>query len=102
VHTQAILPDGSRLVQPVSRGEKHPLNFGRDVIAQLAGVPNRWACMGRPGRPSEHALAGLGIFSPGWAWGLFLPRYCLLTKLTGIVFNVGIVLLLAVCAVNVK
>ncbi len=27
----AVLPDGSRLVHPITRGEKHPLNFGREV-----------------------------------------------------------------------
>ena len=37
----AVLPDGSRLVHPISREERHPLNFGREVVAQLAGVPER-------------------------------------------------------------
>ncbi len=27
----AVLPDGSRLVHAITRGEKHPLNFGREV-----------------------------------------------------------------------
>ncbi|KAL0053002.1 hypothetical protein WJX82_011315 [Trebouxia sp. C0006] len=37
----AILPDGSRLVHPISREERHPLDFGRQVVAQLAGTPDR-------------------------------------------------------------
>lgn len=27
----AILPDGSRLVHAITRGERHPLSFGREV-----------------------------------------------------------------------
>ena len=27
----AMLPDGSRLVQPIPRGVRHPLNFGREA-----------------------------------------------------------------------
>lgn len=27
----AVLPDGSRLVHAITRGDKHPLNFGREV-----------------------------------------------------------------------
>ena len=37
----AVLPDGSRLVHPITREERHPLNFGREVVAQLAGEPER-------------------------------------------------------------
>ena len=37
----ALLPDGSRLVHPIAYGERHPLNFGREVLAELAGVPHR-------------------------------------------------------------
>ncbi|KAL4423189.1 hypothetical protein ABPG77_000322 [Micractinium sp. CCAP 211/92] len=37
----ALLPDGSRLVHPIAYGERFPLNFGREVLAQLAGVPQR-------------------------------------------------------------
>lgn len=38
---QAILPDGSRLVHPIAYGERHPLNFGREVLAKLVGQPER-------------------------------------------------------------
>lgn len=38
---QALLPDGSRLVHPIAYGERHPLNFGREVLAALAGCPER-------------------------------------------------------------
>ena len=35
----AMLPDGSRLVQPIPRGVRHPLNFGREVRPdQGAGI----------------------------------------------------------------
>ena len=37
----ALLPDGSRLVHPIAFGERHPLNFGREVLAELAGEPER-------------------------------------------------------------
>jgi len=37
----AILPDGSRLVHPIQYGERHPLSFGRDVLATLMGTPER-------------------------------------------------------------
>lgn len=40
----ALLPDGSRLVHPIAYGERFPLNFGREVFAELAGVPER--CVG--------------------------------------------------------
>ena len=39
----ATLPDGSRLVHPITREERHPLDFGRQVVAQLAGTPDRSA-----------------------------------------------------------
>lgn len=39
----ALLPDGSRLVHPIPYGERFPLNYGREVLAELAGVPHRWA-----------------------------------------------------------
>ena len=38
----AILPDGSRLVHPLSRSNAHhPLAFGRQVLATIAGTPHR-------------------------------------------------------------
>lgn len=37
----AVLPDGSRLVHPIAYGERFPLNYGREVLAELAGVPQR-------------------------------------------------------------
>ena len=37
----ALRPDGSRLVHPISYGERFPLNYGREVLAELAGVPAR-------------------------------------------------------------
>jgi len=37
----ALLPDGSRLVHQIQYGERHPLTFGREVLAQLVGQPER-------------------------------------------------------------
>ena len=38
-----LLPDGSRLLHAIPRSEKHPISFGRDVLAQLIGEPTRYA-----------------------------------------------------------
>ncbi|KAK9851345.1 hypothetical protein WJX84_006139 [Apatococcus fuscideae] len=35
------LPDGSRLLHSIPRSEKHPISFGREVLAQLVGEPGR-------------------------------------------------------------
>lgn len=53
----AVLPDGSRLVHPIAYGERFPLNYGREVLAELAGVPQRWAL-------SRDALVGGTLTSP--------------------------------------
>lgn len=37
-----ILPDGTRLVHPIMPGERHPLNFGREVCSLLLPTP----CLG--------------------------------------------------------
>ncbi|GLI67306.1 hypothetical protein VaNZ11_011492 [Volvox africanus] len=37
----ALLPDGSRLVRPLMQGERWPMALGREVFADLAGVPER-------------------------------------------------------------
>ncbi|MEW5297133.1 MAG: hypothetical protein WDW36_000361 [Sanguina aurantia] len=47
----ALLPDGSRLIRPLMRNERWPMNLGREVLAQLAGQPERadWkACSQTP------------------------------------------------------
>ena len=41
----ALLPDGGRLVHPIAYGERFPLNYGREVLAELAGVPHRCVCV---------------------------------------------------------
>ncbi len=53
----AILPDGSRLVHPLSYGERHPLSFGREVLATIAGVPQRadWKVCKMDGQTEEEA-----------------------------------------------
>lgn len=62
----ALLPDGSRLVHPIAYGERFPLNFGREVLAQLAGVPQRWVAP--PGLKRDGACwcRGAGARSGGW------------------------------------
>ena len=37
------LPDGSRLLHSIPRSEKHPISFGREVLAQLVGEPGRYS-----------------------------------------------------------
>lgn len=37
----ALLPDGCRLVHQIQYGERHPLTFGREALAQLVGQPER-------------------------------------------------------------
>jgi len=53
----AILPDGARLVHPLSYGERHPLSFGREVLASIAGVPQRadWKVCKMVGAAEEEA-----------------------------------------------
>lgn len=55
----AILPDGSRLVHPIAYGERHPLSFGREVLANLMGTPERadWkvCTKGSPQEESDNA-----------------------------------------------
>ena len=55
----AILPDGARLVHPLSYGERHPLSFGREVLASIAGVPQRadWKVCKMDGVAEEEACA---------------------------------------------
>ena len=35
------LPDGGKLVHAIGRGERHSMNFGREVLAGLLGEPDR-------------------------------------------------------------
>ena len=37
----AILPGGVRLIRPIVRGERWPMNLGREVLAELVEVPGR-------------------------------------------------------------
>ena len=37
----AIMPDGRRLVSTISGSQRHPIPFGREAAAELAGVPDR-------------------------------------------------------------
>jgi hypothetical protein len=36
-----LLPDGSGLAAPFVPGQRAPLQLGRQILAQLAGVPER-------------------------------------------------------------
>lgn len=61
----ALLPDGSRMVHPIAYGERHPLNFGREVLAELAGVPHRadWKeCQGTPAEEDQRTQAFRAAF----------------------------------------
>lgn len=63
----ALLPDGSRLVHPVAYGERHPLNYGREVLAELAGVPERadWkVCQSTPAEEQQRTAAFKAAFEP--------------------------------------
>ncbi len=55
---QAILPGGVRLVRAIARGERWPMSLGREVLAGLAGVPERadWKACGLGG-DAEQAKA---------------------------------------------
>lgn len=39
---RVVLPDGAELVHAIPRGERFPINFGRDVAAAIAGTPDRY------------------------------------------------------------
>lgn len=36
-----LLPDGSRFAHAVASAQRHPIGFGRELAAKLAGVPHR-------------------------------------------------------------
>ncbi len=62
----AVLPGGVRLVRPIARGERWPLNLGREVLAKLAGVPERadWKQCTRSDAETEQACEEFkGMFS---------------------------------------
>lgn len=64
---QAFLPDGSYLVHPIAFGERHPLNYGREVLAELAGVPDRaeWkACAVSVEEERRRSEAFKALFKP--------------------------------------
>lgn len=87
-----ILPDGSGLAAPLNPGFKAPIQLGRQVLAQLAGAPERygvgkadrvcgkrWRCWGFLG----HALqCGSFCVSLVQAWdpcvGVVLLPHCML------------------------
>lgn len=63
----AFLPDGARLVHPITPGVQCPLNFGREVLARLAGVPHRadWkACQQNPEEEAARTARFRSAFSP--------------------------------------
>lgn len=62
----AVLPGGVRLVRPIARGERWPLNLGREVLAKLAGVPERadWKlCTGSDAETEQACEEFKGMFS---------------------------------------
>jgi hypothetical protein len=61
----ATLPGGARYAAPVPRGARHPLTFGRDAAAAVAGAPDRadWrACQVAPPAEVERADAFKATF----------------------------------------
>ncbi|KAG2442256.1 hypothetical protein HYH02_009740 [Chlamydomonas schloesseri] len=63
----ALLPDGSRLVRPLMRGERWPMTLGREVLADLAGVPERagWkACALTPEEEAARVERFKQLFQP--------------------------------------
>ena len=65
---QAILPDGTHLVAPVPAGVRLPMGLGRDVLAELAGQPERaeWkrAVMADAAAEAAAAAAFKELFGP--------------------------------------
>ncbi|KAK9811513.1 hypothetical protein WJX72_005124 [[Myrmecia] bisecta] len=62
-----VLPGGARLVHPISRGERIAVSFGRQVIAELAGVPDRadWkTCALSPEEEQKQTEAFKALFKP--------------------------------------
>lgn len=62
-----FLHDGSRLIHPITPGEQCPLNFGREVLAQLANVSHRadWkACQQTPEEEATRTAGFRAAFSP--------------------------------------
>ncbi|GLC41621.1 hypothetical protein PLESTB_000695700 [Pleodorina starrii] len=63
----ALLPDGSRLVRPLARGERWPMALGREVFAELAGVPERasWKqCSSSPEEERQRVDRFKQLFKP--------------------------------------
>ncbi|KXZ54774.1 hypothetical protein GPECTOR_4g844 [Gonium pectorale] len=63
----AILPDGSRLVRPLMRGERWPMALGREVLAELAGAPERasWKqCSSAPDEERRRVERFKELFKP--------------------------------------
>lgn len=61
-----LLPDGSRLVHSIAYGERHPLSYGREVLAHLVKAPERadWKiCAVSPNEEIARCDAFKGIFS---------------------------------------
>ena len=52
----ATLPDGSRLVQPIPRGVRHPLNFGRE--ARPSRCHGKLGYMRLPPSRQAHSVSG--------------------------------------------
>ncbi|KAI8475170.1 MAG: CwfJ C-terminus 1-domain-containing protein-like protein [Monoraphidium minutum] len=54
-----LLPDGGSLVRPIRRGERFPMHLGRQILAGLAGAPERadWRACAKDGPAEEEAEA---------------------------------------------
>lgn len=54
-----LLPDGGAVIRTIKRGERLPMNLGRQILAALAGVPDRadWRACAKAGPAEEEAAA---------------------------------------------
>lgn len=66
-YIMAFLPDGSRLIAPLLGGVRLPMSLGREVLADLAGVPTRadWkAATAEPAEVQRNVEAFKRLFKP--------------------------------------
>jgi len=63
-----ILPDGGAVVRAIRRGERLPMHLGRQILASVAGVPERadWRACAKESPEEEEAEAERfkGMYKP--------------------------------------
>ncbi len=68
------LPGGTQLVHAIARGERFPINFGREVAAAIAGVPDR-CLLNMLLRRLPRLLCRLCSVGGTWLWPVHLARF---------------------------